>query len=154
MSSILAALGLYMLGHTEGNMLYVGALVFGMGVCYFWPTMLGFVAENLPRTGAVGLNLMGGAGMFAVSLYMMFMGGFYDRKVIEKLPPGSSLKTYTEAPAQSEMANALSQAKASAGPEILNATLVIPIILIVAFTGLVLYMRKRRKPERLVAVTA
>ena len=154
MSAILAALGLYLLGHTEGNMLYVGALVFGMGVCYFWPTMLGFVAENLPKTGAVGLNLMGGAGMLAVSLYMMFMGGFYDRKVIEKLPSGATLETYTAAPAGSEMANQLTQAKTQAGPEILNATLVIPIILIVAFTGLVLYMRKRKKPERLVPLSA
>src|SRR5580658_14659 len=53
-STIVAALGLYMLGHTNGNMIFVGALVFGMGVCYFWPTMIGFVAENLPKTGAVG----------------------------------------------------------------------------------------------------
>ncbi len=154
MSAILAALGLYMLGHSAGNMIYVGALVFGMGVCYFWPTMLGFVAENLPRTGAVGLNFMGGAGMLAVSLYMMFMGGFYDRKVLGKLPEGATLQTYTAAPAGTEMANQLNQAKTQAGPEILNATLVIPIILIVAFTGLVLYMRKRKKPERLVPVTA
>jgi MFS family permease len=154
MSAILAAIGLYMLGHTEGNLLYVGALVFGMGVCYFWPTMLGFVAENLPKTGAVGINLMGGAGMLAVSLYMMFMGGFYDRKVVEKLPAGAELGTYTAAPAGSEMANQLNLAKTQAGPEILNATLVIPIILIVAFTGLVLYMRKRKKPERLVPLSA
>src|SRR6202044_1101107 len=35
-STIVAALGLYMLGHTSGNMIFVGALVFGMGVCYFW----------------------------------------------------------------------------------------------------------------------
>ena len=55
------------------------ALVFGMGVCYFWPTMLGFVSENLPKTGAVGMNLMGGAGMFAVSVYLIFMGGYYDQ---------------------------------------------------------------------------
>ena len=66
-SSILAATGLYILGHSSGNMLFVGAIVFGIGVCYFWPTMLGFVSENLPQTGAVGINLMGGAGMFAVS---------------------------------------------------------------------------------------
>ncbi|MFX9008211.1 hypothetical protein ABTN33_20295, partial [Acinetobacter baumannii] len=74
-STVLASLGLYLLGHSTGNMLFVGAVVFGMGVCYFWPTMLGFVSENLPKTGAVGINLMGGAGMFAVSIYMMFMGG-------------------------------------------------------------------------------
>ncbi|RYZ24290.1 MAG: MFS transporter, partial [Chitinophagaceae bacterium] len=66
LSSIFAALGLYLLGHTTGNTLYFAAFIFGIGVCYFWPTMIGFVSENLPKTGAVGLNLMGGAGMFAV----------------------------------------------------------------------------------------
>jgi len=146
-SAVLSAVGLFMLGRFTGSMLFVGALVFGMGVCYFWPTMLGFVAENLPKTGAVGLNLMGGAGMFAVSIYMMFMGGFYDRKLIGKLPEGADLKAYSEAPAGSDMANALAQAKTAAGPEIINATMVIPIILSLAFAGLYLYMRGRPKPE-------
>ena len=146
-SAVLSAIGLFMLGRFTGSMLFVGALVFGMGVCYFWPTMLGFVAENLPKTGAVGLNLMGGAGMFAVSIYMMFMGGFYDRKLIGKLPEGADLKAYSEAPAGSDMANALAQAKTAAGPEIINATMVIPIILSLAFAGLYLYMRGRPKPE-------
>jgi hypothetical protein len=149
MSSILATIGLYMLGHTQGNMLFVGALVFGMGVCYFWPTMLGFVAENLPKTGAVGLNLMGGAGMFAVSIYMMIMGRHYDTLLAEKLPAGASLQVYTEAAANSEMGIALAEAKKAAGPAIINTTLAIPIFLIVAFTGLVIYMRGRRKVERL-----
>jgi MFS family permease len=153
-STILAALGLYMLGNTTGNTIFVGALIFGMGVCYYWPTMLGFVAENLPKTGAVGLNLMGGAGMFAVSVYMMFMGGFYDRKILSKLPEGSDIANYNTAPPGSEMATALNEAKKAAGPEILNATLVIPIILIVAFTGLLLYMRNKKKPELLRAAHA
>jgi len=151
-SAILSALGLYMLGHTSGNMLFAGALVFGMGVCYFWPTMLGFVAENLPKTGAVGINLMGGAGMFAVSLYMIFMGGFYDRFIAQKLPAGAAIQEYSSAPAGSEQAIALSQAQAAAGPEILNSTLVIPIVLIVAFSGLVIYMRGRRRLEVLTPV--
>ena len=149
MSSILATIGLYMLGHTAGNMLFVGALVFGMGVCYFWPTMLGFVAENLPKTGAVGLNLMGGAGMHAVSIYMMIMGKHYDTLLAEKLPAGANLQVYTEAAANSEMGLALAEAKKAAGPAILNTTLAIPIFLIVAFTGLVIYMRSRKKVEKL-----
>jgi MFS family permease len=120
-SAVLAALGLYLLGHSSGNMLFVGALIFGMGVCYFWPTMIGFVSENLPETGAVGLNFMGGAGMFAVSLYMIFMGGYY-KKLQESKPP------------------------AEAGQDIINVTLVIPIVLIVAFAGLFIYMRGRKKP--------
>ncbi len=110
-SSILASLGLYMLGHTTGNMLFVGAIVFGMGVCYFWPTMLGFVSENLPRTGAVGLNLMGGAGMFAVSVYMTFMGGYYDRLVAGKLPAGAEVSTYASAGAGTQMSKLYNEAK-------------------------------------------
>ena len=144
-SAILSALGLYLLSTLSGNSVFFAAIVFGMGVCYFWPTMLGFVAENIPKSGALGLNLMGGAGMFAVSLYMIFMGGFYDRKLINKLPSGSTLQEYNSAPGGSEMAMALSQAKSAAGPEILQATLIIPIILIIAFTGLVIYMRTRKK---------
>ncbi len=149
MSAILASVGLYMLGNTEGNMLFFGALVFGMGVCYFWPTMLGFVAENLPKTGAVGLNLMGGAGMFAVSLYMIFMGKHYDTLLAEKLPSGADLKVYTEATAGSQMAIALADAKRAAGPAIINTTMAIPLFLIVAFAGLVIYMRGRKKADRL-----
>ncbi len=145
-SAILSALGLYLLGHSSGNMLFIGALVFGMGVCYFWPTMLGFVSENLPRTGAVGLNLMGGAGMFAVSVYMMFMGGHYDEALASKLPAGADLKAYNEAAPGTEMATALAEAKKAAGPEILNTTMVIPIVLTVAFAGLFIYMKRRRKP--------
>ena len=144
-SAILAALGLYLLSHSTGNALFVGAIVFGMGVCYFWPTMLGFVAENLPETGAVGLNFLGGAGMFAVSLYTVFMGGYYDKLLSAKLPAGADLGQYSGSAATPEMAAALNDAKKLAGPEIINATLTIPIVLIVAFALLVLYVRGRKK---------
>jgi MFS family permease len=146
MSAIIAAVGLYLLGNTSGTMIFFGALVFGAGVCYFWPTMLGFVAEYLPKTGAVGLNLMGGAGMFAVSIYTMFMGGVYDKHIAAKLPPGADLKVYNSPEATADMKTALAEANKAAGPEIINTTLVIPIILIVAFAGLYLYMRNKKKP--------
>jgi MFS family permease len=134
-SAILAAVGLYLLGHTTGNMLFVGAIIFGIGVCYFWPTMLGFVAENLPKTGAVGLNLMGGAGMFAVSVYMIFMSDFYDTLVNAKIPTGT---------AAADLAAVTNEAKKLAGPEVINATLMIPLVLIVAFIGLNVYMKNKK----------
>jgi len=154
MSAILASLGLYLLGHSTGNMIFVGALIFGMGVCYFWPTMLGFVSENLPKTGAVGMNLMGGAGMFAVSIYMILMGKHYDALVASKLPAGANITLYKEAVPGSEMANALYEANKAAGPAIINFTLMIPLALIVAFGGLNLYMRGRKKPEILASASA
>jgi MFS family permease len=144
-SAVLSALGLYLLGNSSGSMLFVGAIIFGMGVCYFWPTMLGFVAEYLPKTGAVGLNLMGGAGMFAVSVYMIFMGGYYDNLIASKLPSGADMAAYANAAAGTEMANLLAEAKKAAGPEILNATTTIPIILSVAFAMLYFIMRGRQK---------
>jgi MFS family permease len=145
MSAILATAGLYMLGHSSGNMIFVGAIIFGMGVCYFWPTMLGFVSEYLPRTGAVGINLLGGAGMFAVSVYTMFMGGVYDKLIAKRLPEGADVKLYNSADATPEMKAALAEANKAAGPEVINTTLIIPIILVVAFTGLFIYMRNKKK---------
>jgi MFS family permease len=153
-STVLATLGLYLLGHSTGNMIFAGALVFGMGVCYFWPTMLGFVSENLPRTGAVGMNLMGGVGMFAVAIYTVIMGKHYDALVAARLPAGADLQLYSKAPAGSEMANALFEANKAAGPAIINFTMMIPLALIVAFAGLNLFMRGRKKPGILVAASA
>lgn len=121
-SAALAALGIFMFTTVTGPMLYVAAVIFGMGVCFFWPTMLGFVNTNLPKTGALGLNLMGGAGMFAVSIFTLFMGGYYDR-IVAGAGGNETL----------------------AGKEVLQATLVIPIILVVAFVILVFYMKGRGK---------
>ena len=45
------------------------------------------------------------------------------------------------------MAAALNEAKKAAGPEIINATLVISLALIVAFAILFVYMRGRKKPD-------
>ena len=107
-SALITTIGLYLMGTSEGRMLFVSAFVFGIGVTYFWPTMIGFVATYLPKTGAVGLAVVGGAGMFAVSIYMQFMGGFYD-----------------------ELKLGLSDVEA--GREIIMTTLYIPIALIFVF---------------------
>ncbi|MGN8070464.1 MFS transporter [Mucilaginibacter sp. 22184] len=152
-SAILSALGIYLMIHLHGDAIYFAAVVFGLGVAFFWPCMIGFVAENLPRTGAVGLNLMGGAGMFGVSIYMIFMGGHYDAIMAQKLPAGASLDAYRSAAAGTDMAKAFDAARSAAGPEVLNTTLIIPVALIVAFGGLVLYMRGRKKTTPLNTVT-
>lgn len=146
-SAILAALGLYLLSTLTGNSVFVAALIFGIGVCYFWPTMLGFVSENIPESGALGLNVLGGAGMFSVAVYTYFMGGFYDNLITKQLPSGANVAEYASSAPGSEMATQYAQATTAAGPHVIEATLVIPIVLIVAFAGLVIYMRNRKKPE-------
>ncbi|MEP6676375.1 MAG: MFS transporter [Ferruginibacter sp.] len=78
-SAFFAALGLFLLSKASGTYQAFGsAFIFAAGVCFFWPTMLGFVSEYLPDTGAMGLSLMGGAGMFSVSLILPVMGKWFD----------------------------------------------------------------------------
>ncbi|QQT25025.1 MFS transporter [Sphingobacterium spiritivorum] len=147
-SAVFAALGLYLLSTLSGNSVFFAALIFGIGVCYFWPTMIGFVAENIPKSGALGINLLGGAGMFAVSLYTIFMGNFYDGLIIRHLPEGADLQEYSTAVEGSVEATAFATARNLAGPEVLQVTLILPVVLIFAFLGLVLYMRYLRKSQQ------
>ena len=87
-SSILSALGLlglYQWG--SGAMAFVAATVFAIGVCYFWPTMLGVVSERVPRTGALGLGLMGAVGMATVGLVTApQMGRIADNYAHDQIP--------------------------------------------------------------------
>lgn len=77
-SAIFTFIGLWLLTITSGAMIFAAAGVFAIGVTFFWPTMLGFVAEYLPETGALGLSIMGGAGMFSVALVLPVMGSLMD----------------------------------------------------------------------------
>src|SRR5690606_35935954 len=125
MSAVVSTIGLYLLSTLTGNAIFFSAIIFGIGVCYFWPTMLGFVAENIPQSGALGMNLIAGAGMFAVTAYTLVMGKFYDNLVLDKLPDGADMSAYLQAPPGTEMADLLYQAKSAAGPEVLTITSVI-----------------------------
>ncbi|WP_406684912.1 MFS transporter [Seonamhaeicola sp. MEBiC1930] len=115
-SAIFTFIGLWLLTVTSGGMTFVAAAVFAVGVTFFWPTMLGFVAEYLPETGALGLSIMGGAGMFSVSIVLPIMGRLMDG--------------------------------ASGAGEALRTMSILPAILIVAFLGLNIYMKKNRKTEQ------
>lgn len=77
-SAVFSTLGLVALSYASGWMTFAAAAVFAVGICYFWPTMLGFVSENIPESGALGLSIMGGLGMFSVSIVLPVMGDFLD----------------------------------------------------------------------------
>jgi fucose permease len=89
-SSLLACIGLFLLSRASGYAAFGAAFVFAAGICFFWPTMLGFVSEYLPNTGALGLSLMGGAGMFSTSLIIPIMGKWYDNFKTAAVAAGSA----------------------------------------------------------------
>lgn len=76
-SAFFTTVGLILLSSVTGYLLFGAATVFAIGICFFWPTMLGFVSEYLPETGAIGLSIMGGAGMLSVAVVLPFIGDVY-----------------------------------------------------------------------------
>jgi len=78
-SAIVSMIGLLLMSYVSGSaMTFVAAGVFAIGICFFWPTMLGFVSENIPESGALGLSIFGGAGMLSTSIFLPISGWFTD----------------------------------------------------------------------------
>jgi MFS family permease len=78
-SAIVSMIGLLLMSYISGPVLtFVAAGVFAIGICFFWPTMLGFVSENIPESGALGLSIFGGAGMLSTSLFLPISGWLTD----------------------------------------------------------------------------
>ena len=126
-SAILTAVGVYLMSGATGSMVYVSAIIFALGVCYFWPTMIGYVAENIPMTGAFGLSIMGGMGMFSTSIFQPIIGKWLDANTAE------AAKTLT--------GDAVALA---AGQATMAQMVLFPLILIVAFAGLYFFGKKAK----------
>lgn len=77
-SSLLAVSGVYLMSQVSGVLVYLSAVLFALGVTYFWPTTVGLVAERVPNSGALGMSLIAGIGMFAVSIWNPIIGGWID----------------------------------------------------------------------------
>jgi MFS family permease len=122
-SAALSTAGLWAMAHSTGPVLFVSATFFAFGVCFFWPTMLGYVSENFPRTGALGLAIMGGAGMLSVSFALPVIGRWYDAGIASRTPPAATLT-----------AGQLGSVQASAGLEAIGKIALLPAILTVIFT--------------------
>jgi MFS family permease len=91
-SAIFSALGLYWLSIVNNPvMAFVAATVFGVGIAYFWPTMLGVTAERFPKGGALLLGLMGSFGNLAIWQALPVMGGIYDSYTVANI--SSDLQT-------------------------------------------------------------
>ncbi len=75
LSAVFSAIGIYSLSLFNSPALtIVSAIFFALGVTYFWPTMLGFTSEYIPKSGALGLSLLGGAGFVSVAMFLPVMG--------------------------------------------------------------------------------
>lgn len=87
-AAVVSTIGLLWLSYASTAVAaFLSATVFALGVAYFWPTMLGVVSERIPRSGALGLGLMGAVGMAVVGLVTSpQMGTIADQYAHSRLP--------------------------------------------------------------------
>jgi hypothetical protein len=143
-SSIMSAIGLFSLGMAESRlMVFAAATAFAIGVCYFWPTMLGVTSERFPKGGAFLMAIVGGMGTLSVAIFTWVMGGFLDKFTAEAIPAGTTLGQLQNAPAGTELARQWSEAQARGGMMSLRYMAILPVILIVIFSSIWLYDRAR-----------
>lgn len=126
-SAILAAIGVYLLSTQTGTMAYAAAFIFALGVAYFWPNMIGFVADYIPESGALGMSIVGAVGMFSTSIFQPIIGGWIDR---DKAAAAAQGLTGDEL-------------ELVAGQATLGTMVAFPGILIIAFTILYFWMKNR-----------
>ena len=127
-SAVLTAIGIFLLSTQTGGMVYVAAAFFALGVCYFWPNMIGFIAEKIPLSGALGMSIVGGMGMFSSSIFQAIIGGWIDSSRVDQVANGLS-------------GNALELA---AGQQTLTYMISFPAILIILFTILYFWQRSTK----------
>ena len=125
-SAVLATIGVFLFSTQTGAMAYVAAIFFAFGVAYFWPNMIGFIADKIPASGALGMSIIGAVGMFSTSIFQPIIGRWIDS---DKKAAAATGLTGDEL-------------ELVAGQATLGTMVLFPGILIVLFTILFFWVKK------------
>lgn len=131
-SAVLGTIGVYLLHTQTGGMAYLAAMVYALGIAYFWPNMIGFVADKLPKSGALGMSVIGAAGMFSSSIFQPIIGSWIDSDkaaAAAKGLTGDNLELV-------------------AGQATLGTMVIFPAVLVVLFTVLLFWVKNRKVDEK------
>ncbi|ERM84728.1 signal peptide protein [Rhodonellum psychrophilum GCM71 = DSM 17998] len=135
--AILATIGIYMFSVVTGPIAYFAAIVFALGVGYFWPVMIGATAQRAPLTGALGMSIIGGVGMFSTAIFQPIIGGWID---------GSTAINQAAGLTGDDL-------QLAAGQDTLAKMVIFPIILVVLFT-IFYFWQKNANPRTETIVAA
>ena len=127
--AIFAAVGIYLFSVVTGPMAYVAAIIYALGYCYFWPVMVGAVAQRVPASSALGMSVIGAVGMFSTGIFQPIIGSWIDGSRAENIAEGLS-------------GSALELAT---GQDTLQKMLAFPVILIVLFAIFFFWQKNSKK---------
>jgi MFS family permease len=166
--SLIAAGGLFLLSQSTGVMILVAATIYGLGKTFFWPTMLGVVAERFPKGGALTLNITGGLGMIAAGVIGAGILGFIQDKSVdanvraydaqnnttlqnafltdEKTSAFGSYRALNQeklTTATKEQKDTITAIQNNAKKSALRDIVIFPIVMFISYVALILYFRSR-----------
>lgn len=130
-SAVLATIGIYLFSTQTGAMAYVAAIIFALGIAYFWPNMIGLVATKVPKSGALGMSIIGAIGMLSSSIFQPIIGGWID----------------SDRAAASAQGFTGDELELVSGQATLGTMVLFPAILIVLFTILYFWIKGRKKED-------
>ncbi|MGK0418711.1 MAG: fucose permease, partial [Halopseudomonas sp.] len=141
-SCLAASIGLYLLSLANTPLLAFGAAtVWGVGVCFLWPTMLAITSERFPRGGALALGLMGFGGGMSIQFVLPKMGSIFDHAKAEAAGGVDKLASLSP--------DALTEVIRYASVESFQAVAIVPLLLLPVFGLIWLVDHKTRvhQPE-------
>ena len=135
-SCLAAGIGLYLLSLADTPALAFGAAtVWGIGVCYLWPTMLAITSERFPRGGAMALGLMGFAGGMAIKFVLPQMGAIFDTAKAQAAGGADQLVTLSP--------QAMQEVLRYASVESFQSVAIVPLLLLPVFGLIWLFDRRK-----------
>ncbi|HYZ82881.1 MAG TPA: MFS transporter [Bryobacteraceae bacterium] len=143
-SCLLASAGLIALSMANSPITgLLAATLWGVGVCFMWPTMLAAASERFPRGGALLMGLMGTAGTLSIYFVLPMMGKIFDNAKIAAAGGEEAFKAL--------QGPELERVLAIASQTSFRYVAALPAILLVVFGVIWLYDRARGgyRPERI-----
>ncbi|HSB95490.1 MAG TPA: MFS transporter [Spongiibacteraceae bacterium] len=136
--SVCTAIGLFSLSFANTPLTaLLAATVWGVGVCYFYPTMVASVAERFPRGGALFMGITGFAGGMSIQYVLPELGAIFDRA---KLAAAGGIDNFTKL-----TPNELDQVLHYASVQSFRAVAIIPLLLLPIFAFIAYRDRRVRR---------
>lgn len=132
-----AALGLVALSAANSPFTALAAAtLWGIGVCYMWPTMLATASERFPRGGALLMGLMGTAGTLSIQFVLPIMGAIFDHKKVEAAGGDAAFKALQPGTELDRVLGIAAQAS-------FRDVAVLPALLLIVFAAIWLHDRSK-----------
>jgi len=102
-SGIFSAVGLLWLSGATSSAIFIAFIIYAIGQTFYWPCVLGFVAEQYPKGGALTLNMVTAIGLLSVGIIGGQLLGIrqgeatlenLEKKAPELVENGKSPKTF------------------------------------------------------------